>query len=298
MAKTKAAKKKATTRQRAKQPLPVKAATKPKKTTARKAKAAAKPRSVRRQTKKFTLSIGPNTTLVLELKRTRKPASKSARKKRNTPKAVFGRFTESYKARLPVLLVVAGLVGTIYFGTDVFRARPNLTIYSPPAPSFETAKPLPLLKAKTFPKSEPVSIKVPSINMDVSLITVGRNQDNTLEVPSSAGIPGWYRLSPTPGELGPSIIVGHVDSPDGPAVFWRLRELSAGQIIEIKRADNTTVRFKVTRVHQFEQDNFPTDEVYGNIDHSGLRLITCGGTFSRLSGQYSHNTVVFASLEI
>lgn len=192
-------------------------------------------------------------------------------------------------------LIILGLIGTLYFTTDIFRPTQELSVYSPPAPVFSAA-PVPEIKPKTFDKSEPTNLAIADIGLNTTLTTVGKQADNTLEVPISADIPGWYRFSPTPGELGPSIIVGHVDSPKGPGVFWRLRELKAGQIIEIKRADGSITKFEVTIIRQFEQDNFPTQEVYGNIDHAGLRLITCGGTFNRLTGNYSHNIVVFASL--
>ncbi|MBI4101059.1 class F sortase, partial [Candidatus Microgenomates bacterium] len=93
-----------------------------------------------------------------------------------------------------------------------------------------------------------------------------------------------------------AIVVGHIDNYRGPAVFWKLGQLQPGDVVEIDRADGTTVKFKVEAIKQFSQDQFPTAEVYGNIDHAGLRLITCGGQFNRITRQYSDNTVVFASM--
>jgi sortase (surface protein transpeptidase) len=187
-------------------------------------------------------------------------------------------------------------MGVFYFAADVFKSAPELKVYSPPAPTFE-ATIMAEIQPKTLAKSEPVKVSIPDIGLDTQLTTVGKQPDGTLEVPVSANTPGWYRLSPTPGELGPAVIVGHVDSPKGPAVFWRLRELTPGKFVEVSRADGSIVKFKITEVKQFEQNNFPTNEVYGNVDHAALRLITCGGSYNKLTGNYSHNTVIFAVLE-
>lgn len=302
-------------RQRAKKPLPVtNAAKKPmvakksKKTVAPKTKSnkvaagkkkTQKPAPQRRSAKKiiireYRIPFGPSTHLLIQLKRNKKPiGKKKPATGLSTKLSALSKRLRRIPAGLPFIII--GIAGTLYFATDIFRPRPNLTVYSPPAPVL-AQMPMPEIKPKTFPKSDPVSLNVPDIGLSTSLITVGRQTDGTLEVPGSPDVPGWYRLSPTPGELGPAIIVGHVDSPAGPGIFWRLRELTPAKIIEVKRTDNTTVKFKVTEILQFEQDNFPTDKVYGNIDHAGLRLITCGGTYNRLTDSYSHNTVVFASL--
>lgn len=193
-------------------------------------------------------------------------------------------------------LIAIGLAGSIFFAFRTIKspiAAPP--VYSPPAPQIAEAAPVTPLVG-TLPKSEPVHLRVPDVNIDTNLLTVGRNSDGTLEVPESPHIAGWYKHGPTPGELGPAIIVGHVDSHRGPGVFWRLRELRPGQIIEVKRANGTTAKFTVQSTKEFAQNNFPTKEVYGNINHGGLRLITCGGTYNRITDSYSHNTVVYASL--
>jgi sortase (surface protein transpeptidase) len=112
-----------------------------------------------------------------------------------------------------------------------------------------------------------------------------------------AGYPvGWYDRSPTPGELGPAVLAGHVDWAGEPGAFYGLRELLAGDEVVVDRADGTTATFHVDRVEEHAKDDFPTDEVYGDIDHAGLRLITCGGSFDEDTGDYEDNVVVFASL--
>jgi sortase (surface protein transpeptidase) len=103
------------------------------------------------------------------------------------------------------------------------------------------------------------------------------------------------RRGPEPGEQGPAVIAGHLDSLTGPAVFYRLRELTAGDVISVDRADQSRVDFIVSRVEQHAKGAFPTDAVYGATPLSELRLITCGGAFNRRTGHYLDNVIVFAS---
>lgn len=196
----------------------------------------------------------------------------------------------------PILLVIIGLSGSMYYGWQIV-SRPKLGTTKPfslPAPSLVT----PLMDApKALPRSEPTRVRVPSVQIDYEVKQVGRQADGTMEVPPLfEEITGWYKYSPTPGEIGPAIIVGHVDTYKGPSVFWKLREIQPGAIIEVSRADGTVAKFKAEALKQFQQDNFPTQEVYGNITNAGLRLITCGGVFNKETGHYTENTVVFASI--
>lgn len=107
----------------------------------------------------------------------------------------------------------------------------------------------------------------------------------------------WYEQSPTPGELGPSVIVGHIDSADnGPSMFFHLGELAVGDTVTVTRDDGTAAVFEVHAVRQYRKDSFPTVQVYGNTDHAALRLITCGGSFDQQTGHYRDNVVVFGRL--
>lgn len=197
----------------------------------------------------------------------------------------------------PTLLIGIGMLGMFYFGmqyTKVTKVEPaqQFSFTPPTSPAAEkvaVAKP-------PLPKSKPTRVTIPAVGIDSKVITVGKLADGSMETPNSADITGWYKFSPTPGEVGPAIIVGHVDWIDRIAVFWRLRELKAGDTINVTREDGKIAKFKVIALKEFSQNNFPTKEVYGNLDYEGLRLITCGGTFSPASGHYSHNTVVFAKL--
>ncbi|MFD3445128.1 class F sortase [Microbacteriaceae bacterium 4G12] len=150
----------------------------------------------------------------------------------------------------------------------------------------------------TLPESLPTRLTVPSIGVDSDLMQLGKNQDGTVEVPP-LGVDspaGWYRNSPTPGELGPSVLLGHVDAAAGPSVFYRLGELTAGAEVTVTREDGTTAVFAVDRTERYPKADFPTLEVYGNTDDSQLRLITCGGAFDQSIGHYVDNIVVFATL--
>lgn len=113
--------------------------------------------------------------------------------------------------------------------------------------------------------------------------------------PDGPGAPAsWYNQSPTPGERGPAVLLGHVNATDGgPGVFADLRALKPGDIIEIAREDGTTARFAVDRGEQYPKDNFPTLKVYGNTEGSELRLITCDG-YDPDTGEFDDNYVVYA----
>lgn len=143
----------------------------------------------------------------------------------------------------------------------------------------------------------PVSLTIPLIGVQTNLMTLGLTSDGELQVPpvTMASVAGWYRGSPRPGAIGSSIIVGHVDSAKGPAVFFRINTLTHGDKIYVKRADGTMVEFRVTSVQNYPKDDFPTQAVYGPVPDAELRLITCGGTFDKAAGHYVKNIVVYAT---
>ncbi len=149
-------------------------------------------------------------------------------------------------------------------------------------------------------RSLPVSLSIPSIKVTSTLLDLGRMADGTIQVPLPGphyNQAGWYRFSPTPGSLGPAVIVGHVDSAaHGPSVFFRLGALKPHAHVQVTRADGTVAVFGVDAVRRYSKGAFPTGLVYGNTTTAALRLITCGGTFDRRTGHYEDNTVVFATL--
>jgi len=151
-----------------------------------------------------------------------------------------------------------------------------------------------------LPASEPASIEIPAIGVESDTQQVGLTAEHTMEVPAPGPYydeAAWYKHSVTPGEIGPSVIVGHVDSAsDGPSVFYELGTLRPRDEIRITRRDGTVAIFSVEAVRQYPKDDFPTDLVYGDTDHADLRLITCGGTFDNGVRSYRDNIIVFATL--
>jgi len=144
-------------------------------------------------------------------------------------------------------------------------------------------------------RSVPVRVRIPAIGVDSRLMSLGLQDDGTVEVPPQAFPAGWYSGAPTPGELGPAILVGHVHYEDSDGVFADLRRLRPGDEVVVRRKDGRSAVFRVTRVRHYAKDRFPTEKVYGNIDHAGLRLITCGG-HDLVSGRYEDNVIAFARL--
>jgi hypothetical protein len=145
-------------------------------------------------------------------------------------------------------------------------------------------------------RSKPVRVHIPAIAADAELIDLGLRGDGTMEVPPDGVQAGWYTGAPTPGEMGPAIIAGHVDWHGKPGVFNRLIDLHPGDQIDVTREDGSTATFRVSRLDQYPKNAFATAAVYGDIDHAGLRLITCGGSFDAKSRSYADNIVVFAEL--
>lgn len=189
------------------------------------------------------------------------------------------------------LMVMFALLFVIFGGYLFYRAHNDRSKVQ----EFSTTRPVEA-KPYSLPASKPVGIKIAAIGVDAKITELGLNPNHTLEVPKSYSQVGWYRDFPTPGEIGPAILVGHLDSATSPAVFWKLKDLKPNDRIEITREDGTTAIFQVDAMKSVEQNNFPTEMVYGKTDNSQIRLITCQGKYSVLEGHYDHNLVVFASL--
>jgi hypothetical protein len=148
-------------------------------------------------------------------------------------------------------------------------------------------------------RSEPTEINVPRIGVAAKIMGLGVDANGVLQTPplEQAQLAGWYQAGPSPGEIGNAVVVGHVDSRAmGPAVFFKLGELRAGDVIEIKRNDASVAKFVVDGTESYPKSAFPTDLVYGPSDQAGLRLITCGGEFDKTAHSYLNNIVVFARL--
>ena len=141
----------------------------------------------------------------------------------------------------------------------------------------------------------PVALVVPTIGVLTPLDHVGlQADDGGVEVPSDFSRAGWYRLGGRPGADGPTVLVGHVDSRSGPAVFYGLRDLRPGDPVEVALADGSVARYEVTTTEQFPKDEFPTFAVFGGTTSDVVKLVTCTGEFDRGARSYFDNLVVTA----
>ncbi|GAB3312940.1 hypothetical protein GCM10027451_26370 [Geodermatophilus aquaeductus] len=187
---------------------------------------------------------------------------------------------------LAVLVLAAGAVAL---------ARPA----PPPQAAAATATvpgPIEVAQQPAAAAVPPTRVRVPAIGLDSGLVGLGLDTTGALAAPADFATAGWYAGGPAPGDVGPAVLAGHVDSSRGPAVFARLRELTAGDEVLVERADGSTVTFTVSRVERHPKDAFPTDAVYGPTADAQLRLVTCGGDFDRPARSYEDNVVVFAQM--
>jgi len=167
---------------------------------------------------------------------------------------------------------------------------PSITTVAPRLASDPRARPL--------ARSAPVEIRIPGIGVNAPVMKVGRAADGTVQVPPLAehNLTGWYEYGPSPGQRGPAVILGHVDSTAGISVFYHLRNMHAGNKVYVTLADGTVATFAVDGLQRVAKDAFPTASVYGKAGYPSLRLITCGGPFDQATGHYVDNIIVYAHL--
>jgi len=146
------------------------------------------------------------------------------------------------------------------------------------------------------PRPAPVALRIPAIGVDVSLSTLGLNADHTVQVPTDFQQAGWFGLGPSPGQTGSAVILGHVDSYTGPAVFFQIRTLRAGDQVNVSLADGAIAHFRVSAVAMYAKDQFPAQQVYAPHGGSALQLVTCGGTFDTHTRSYLSNIVAYTTL--
>lgn len=144
---------------------------------------------------------------------------------------------------------------------------------------------------------EPVTVRIPAIGVDTRLESLAVDKAGVLEPPARADKAGWYAKGVAPGDAGPAVISGHVDSRTGPGVFFRLPELQPGAEVLVEREDGSELTFVVSRAYSTEKTAFPTAVVYAPTPRSELRLVTCGGDFDRVAGSYRNNVIVEAVLK-
>ena len=153
-----------------------------------------------------------------------------------------------------------------------------------------------LATGPTGPAAHPTGIRIRSIDVDATVRPMGLRPDQTVEVPENPDNVGWYSLGSRPGQAGSAVLLGHVDSIHGPAVFAALRTLSPGALVDVGSSDGSTTRFEVTRSATYPNDRFPARKVYRTTGRPRITLVTCGGSYDASRGGYQANVVVYASL--
>jgi hypothetical protein len=154
--------------------------------------------------------------------------------------------------------------------------------------------PRPLVDVVDSAAAPPRRIEIPAIGVSARVVPLRLAPDGSMETPGRWRDTGWYEPGPEPGERGPAVIAGHVDSRSGPAVFYRLRDLHRRDVIRVRRADGSVVRFRVEGLERWPKAEFPTHRVFGATRTSALRLVTCSGDFDASIGHYVDNTIVYA----
>ena len=200
-------------------------------------------------------------------------------------------FVDAYRRHLSVAayVVVAVCVALVtYLGGTYYLG--NEKVYAPTLPQATSTSEIKLHA------SRPTRLIIPKLKIDAPFEILGLNADRTVGVPKEYDTVGWYSGSKTPGEIGPSVILGHVDSYKGPAVFFYLGRLDKGDRFTIRREDGSEAHFEIDSLDRYPQSDFPTDKVYGSIGFAGVRLITCSGKYDHATKRYSNNLVVYGHL--
>jgi sortase (surface protein transpeptidase) len=195
--------------------------------------------------------------------------------------------------RLVAVFVAAGcLIITVLVAT---RPAPSTTIHpaAPPVPAPSWANTPGQSTPVAAPR--PVRVRIPAIGVDSSIVDIGVDSTGALVPPATADVVGWFTSSPSPGDMGPSLLAAHVDSQAGPGVFFRLVDLKPGDAVTVERADGSAVSFSVVSATRVAKAAFPTELVYAPLPAPMLRLITCGGVFYRAAHSYRDNVIVEAA---
>jgi hypothetical protein len=213
----------------------------------------------------------------------------------------LGRLARRRATRHPAaaVLALAGMLGSVIAAAGFVAAshggRPATPEGKTPFLAIPVGRAVKLpTDTHPFVTAPPAALIIPAIGVQTRLIRLGRTPSGSLQVPATTSVAGWYTGSPRPGELGASVIAGHVDSVDRPGIFFRLRLLRPHNLILIRRADHSLAAFRVVSVDVYAKNHFPTAAVYGPAPVAELHLVTCGGAFDAVTGHYLSNVIVFA----
>jgi hypothetical protein len=197
---------------------------------------------------------------------------------------------------------VSGMAGALLVFLGIFGAGAGLGLLvgAPSLPGLGLAHSRPTgVAVSPMARSTPTRITIPAIGVDAPITGVGLASDGTIATPplANANLAGWYSGGPSPGQLGPAVLVGHVDGPDGESIFYKLGKLKPGQTVQLDLANHHVAMFSIYSVESYPKGKFPGSRVYGDYTVPGLRLITCGGAYVGGSTGYEDNVVVYASLK-
>lgn len=212
------------------------------------------------------------------------------------PTAARARHRRGLAVLLGVLALVLGAsawVGLTRHPEEPVRAAPPqaTTVPAPVVP--EPLAPEPVAADQD---ARPTHLRIPAIDVSATVTSLGIRADQQVEVPDNPDEVGWYRLGARPGQDGSAVLLGHVDSTEGPAVFHRLRSLEPGDEVEVVGTDGSVTRFEVTSTATYANEDFPAQRVYRPTGRPGLALVTCGGRYDAANGGYQSNVVVYAAL--
>jgi sortase (surface protein transpeptidase) len=211
---------------------------------------------------------------------------------------VTGRLSPTRTALLALMLgpvIALALLTTLYH--TLLAPQPEEPVTAQPVNTLEDAvaaqSTIELAPSAPDTVARPTWIEVPAIDVDAELVPLGLRDDGAMEVPEE-GLAGWYQPGPRPGAPGPAVIAAHVDGDSGPDVFFRLRDLRAGDGIAVTDRKGTPHRFVVVDIEQTPKDALPVERIWSDDEGAVLRLITCGGDFDHSSGHYRDNIIVYA----
>lgn len=194
------------------------------------------------------------------------------------------------------VLALAMLTGIamVKNGVDVGIGPPQPAAAASHALKGETFLPVPL---EPLPYSAAARVRIPALKVDAPIVNVGLDDAGWIAAPTpqDPNLAGWYQNGISPGQRGTAVIVGHVDNQAGPAVFYGLGSVRTGHHVEVPRFDGRIAVFEVYGVEVFDKNDFPGVRVYADTGQPELRVITCGGGYSRTNG-YDGNVVVFARM--
>ncbi|MEU7282180.1 class F sortase [Streptomyces sp. NPDC045431] len=194
------------------------------------------------------------------------------------------------------LVMLTGLA-MVRNGVDDQLGPPQPAALATPSERGVAAAPTPPASLQTLAYAPASRIRIEAVNVDAPIMDVGLDKEGWIDAPPAQdpNLAGWYQNGISPGQRGTAVVVGHVDNESGPAVFYRLGSVKRGQLVEVTRYDGRVAVFEVYGIEVFSKQDFPGVRVYGDTGHAELRVITCGGGYSKAGG-YDGNVVVFARM--